>query len=571
MSKRLQHIIVVALGLLLLLPPAVRAQDNPRAESYMVSILEQYNAQKYDAVIKMCRSLIGSCPDNDAAYFYMGMSQIATGDKDGAEENLSRAVELDPSNFWYRYRLAQYYAYTSRPELTTAMYEDLIKDFPKKTDLYYELIDLYMRGKRTEEALEVLDKIETLYGKSEMSVRSRYALLLDGGKQDEGLALLRDFADEESSAWAFSVLGDAAAMDYDDSTALACYGKAMAVEPEYAPALIGRAEIYRTTRQYTLFFEDLDSFAKVEEVNIKAKTDYFQNLVKALDARTVKNYKPQIDLIYDDLVATHPQDSLCLITAGLYYYKIGENERSKALLKENADLYPDEVKNVGPYLEVLYYTEDWETLGKEALARYEAHPSEPSYLSLAILSAYGKKDYEGLLELHKRQLKDFPGDRKMSLEALSGMGDAYHLLGNQSSAYKCYKQALKKDPGYAPVLNNYAYYLSEEGKKLRKACTMSRKTVEAEPDNATYLDTYGWLLHLLGRDEEAKPQFKHAMLYGGNESAVILDHYAEVLYSLGEYERAFVYWGQAIARNTEGEIPMLEEKIEARKAAVKKK
>jgi hypothetical protein len=35
---------------------------------------------------------------------------------------------------------------------------------------------------------------------------------------------------------------------------------------------------------------------------------------------------------------------------------------------------------------------------------------------------------------------------------------------------------------------------------LRKAEQMSRKTIEAEPDNSTYLDTYAWILHLQNQD-----------------------------------------------------------------------
>ena len=98
---------------------------------------------------------------------------------------------------------------------------------------------------------------------------------------------------------------------------------------------------------------------------------------------------------------------------------------------------------------------------------------------------------------------------------------------------------------------------------------MSRITVEAEPDNATYLDTFGWILFLQGKALEAKPFFKHAMLYGGKESPVVLDHYAEVLYALEEYDLAFVYWTQAQAKNN-GEIEGLEEKVSRRKSEMKR-
>ena len=40
---------------------------------------------------------------------------------------------------------------------------------------------------------------------------------------------------------------------------------------------------------------------------------------------------------------------------------------------------------------------------------------------------------------------------------------------------------------------------------------MSRRTIEAEPDNANSLDTYAWILHLLGRDAEARPYLERAV------------------------------------------------------------
>ena len=98
---------------------------------------------------------------------------------------------------------------------------------------------------------------------------------------------------------------------------------------------------------------------------------------------------------------------------------------------------------------------------------------------------------------------------------------------------------------------------------------MSRKTIEAEPDNSTYLDTYGWILYLQGKAADAKPVFKHAMLYGGKDSPVIMDHYAEVLYELKEYDLASVYWNMAKQKN-DGRIPDLEERIEARMKAIGK-
>jgi tetratricopeptide (TPR) repeat protein len=53
------------------------------------------------------------------------------------------------------------------------------------------------------------------------------------------------------------------------------------------------------------------------------------------------------------------------------------------------------------------------------------------------------------------------------------------------------------------VLNNYAYYLSEKKKNLERAEAMSRKSNELEPNNATYMDTYAWVLYQMKRYEQA--------------------------------------------------------------------
>jgi Tfp pilus assembly protein PilF len=183
---------------------------------------------------------------------------------------------------------------------------------------------------------------------------------------------------------------------------------------------------------------------------------------------------------------------------------------------------------------------------------------------MAGVGDYNLKDYEKVLQTCEQIISIAPSDSSKTLRSWSTIGDIYHQLGENKKAYKAYDKALKINPDYVYVLNNYAYYLSVEGKNLKKAYKMSRKTIEAEPDNATYLDTFAWILHLQGKSLEAKPFFKHAMLYGGKDSPVILDHYAEVLYALKDYDMAFVYWNLARQKNN-GEIPDLDERVAKRK------
>jgi tetratricopeptide (TPR) repeat protein len=212
----------------------------------------------------------------------------------------------------------------------------------------------------------------------------------------------------------------------------------------------------------------------------------------------------------------------------------------------------------------------WQDLSEAGREAFDHFPQESAFLELASVGDYNLGRYEEVLELCDKVLAVSPADSSKTLRAWSTKGDIYYRLGDAKKAYKAYEKALKINPDYVYVLNNYAYYLSEEGKNLNKAYLMSRRTVEAEPDNATYLDTFGWILYLQGKALEAKPFFKKAMLYGGKDSAVIMDHYAEVLYALKEYDLAFVYWNLAKKKNVDGDVPDLEERIALRKKNMKK-
>ena len=141
---RNKKIIAVVAGIVLLtffpfVTPAV-AQTDPGAR--IISAVEYQSRKDYNKAEKILQDIISTDSKCDAAWYYLGMNYIAKSDVEMAEECFQAAAAIDPSNFWYRYRLASLYALTSRQELTIDMYEKLLKDFPKKSELYFDLVEL---------------------------------------------------------------------------------------------------------------------------------------------------------------------------------------------------------------------------------------------------------------------------------------------------------------------------------------------------------------------------------------------------------------------------------------------
>ena len=546
------------------------ASAKPDSGSLIVSAVGYYNNKDYARAESLLKHVLAEDPDNDAALYYLGLCSLSRKNVDAAEEYLTAAAGRDSTNFWYRHALASLYAMTSRPELTIDIYEKLLKDFPKKSELYFDLVELYSSQEEYEKALNMLSEIETVFGMTESIAVFRFNLLLKMKRQEEAYKTLEQYNQKYSSPYVLSTLAEHQLSVYNDSTALAYFDEALELAPDFSPALLGKAETLRMTRRYDEYFGVLGSYVENPSESSMAKADYLSAVLRQTDPKFIRAFVPQLDTVITKVVATHPKDSVTLNLAGMYYFTTGRADNAEKYFQLNIQTYPNSLSANASYVEFLMYQQKWAELSREGRKAFEKFPSETSFLEMASMGDYNLKDYDKVLEICDKVLEVAPSDSSAVLRSWSTKGDVYHILGQTKKAYKAYEKALKVNPDYVYVLNNYAYYLSLEGKKLSKAHDMSRKTIEAEPDNATYLDTFGWILHLLGKPEEAKTHFKRAMLYGGNESPVILDHYAEVLFALGEYDRAMVYWNKALKINN-GEIADLEERINMRKQQMKKK
>ena len=139
----------------------------------------------------------------------------------------------------------------------------------------------------------------------------------------------------------------------------------------------------------------------------------------------------------------------------------------------------------------------------------------------------------------------------------------YHSKEMKAEAYAAYDSSLVYNPNNIGTLNNYAYYLSVERTNLDKAEEMSYKTVKAEPDNATFLDTYAWILFEKGNYAEARIYIDNAMKSDQEKSDVIVEHSGDIYYMTGDVDGAMKYWQQALDMGSKSKT--LKEKIKKKK------
>lgn len=482
----------------------------------------------------------------DAAWYYLSNIALARQDPSQALSYMEKALKADPDNYWYRLQQAKLVLTAGNREKGLTLYERLVKDYPNKMELLYDMVNLYVQANQPQQALGVLDRVEAKEGQSEQSVLMRFNLNLENDPQGAYEALA-SYRERNASPTVLTLLGDYNATEGRVEDAQALYEQALTVDPTYIPAVFGQAEMFRMKRQFDLFFERINPFLASPLVEASMKTDYLRQLLESRGF--VSTFMPQVDTLFLSARAGSPADSSLAYMYTGYLVQTERVEQAKEVMRSNLeDYYPEDRDAWYQTVVLFYYVEDWPQAVAYADKALNLFPKDIELQTLFGMALW----QQGRLEPAIRCFEDMlllvdKNDKANWVQTFTLLGDLYHEQGATQKSFEAYEEVLKADPDNIGTLNNYAYFLSLENSHLEKALAMSKKTIEAEPNNSTYLDTYGWILHLLGRSTEAKDIIRQALAYGGNESAAVLEHYGDILQALNEPLMATVYWRQAQA------------------------
>jgi tetratricopeptide (TPR) repeat protein len=136
------------------------------------------------------------------------------------------------------------------------------------------------------------------------------------------------------------------------------------------------------------------------------------------------------------------------------------------------------------------------------------------------------------------------------LNAMLMLSSAQERAGDAKGSEETLRQVLASDPNNATALNNLGYFLSERGERLDEARGMIERAVRAEPTNASYLDSLGWVNFKLGKLTEAERYLSDAARRNPT-SATIQEHLGDLFQKLGQQEKAQTYWRRALSLATD--------------------
>jgi tetratricopeptide (TPR) repeat protein len=534
-----------------------------------------FNANKEEMLgnIDEAENLFSLCvrldPGNATSIYELAKIYNSKSDKEDKEKALDlsgKAANLNQTNIWFQLLYADCLFSQKQFLKGTEIYQRIIKLNPEKIDMYFELADGYIYAGKPLEAVKVYDKIEEKIGVNEEGSLQKMKIYTQLRKSDKAINELKKLIQfNPREAKYYGMLGELYQNSGQKEKAMQAYEELKKIDPENPFVHLSLAQYYFEQKQDS---KGLDEY-KIAFGNPKLDMD---TKIKILVAYfELSENKPAIK---DDamtlckiLIDTHPDEARAYSIYGKFLFRDKKlKEARDAFRMANAR---DKTRYDIWYQVLIIDSElnDFEGMLFDSKQTIELFPAAPlGYLFNGIANNQ-EKHYQPAVDVLKEG-KDLvvgntPGDTALLAQFYATLGDANHQLKNTQASDSAYEKALELDPKDVYVLNNYAYYLSLRKDKLEHAEAMSKKSVSIEPNNNSFLDTYGWILYQMGKYEEAKTWIAKALDNGAHSSAVILEHYGDILYKLGESEKAFEYWNNA--KQNGGSSEFLEKKIADKK------
>lgn len=496
----------------------------------------------------------------EVSQYYMFLRQVPQG-----QEALEKAVANAPDNYWYSQGLASLYQQQNELDKAITLLEQMVVRFPAKQDPLFNLLDLYGRQEKYDEVISTLNRLEKRMGKNEQLSMEKFRIYLQMKDDKKAFQEIESLVQEYPMDMRYQViLGDVYLQNGKKQEAYDVYQKVLAAEPDNPMAIFSMASYYKQTGQEELYQQQLDTLLLNKKVTPDTKVGVMRQMI--VENEQADKDSTQIIALFDRIMKQEQDDPQIPMLYAQYLLSKNMEAESVPVLEQVVDLDPTNNAARMMLIGAAVKKEDYKQIIKVCEPGIEATPDALEfYYYLAIAYNQAEKP-DSVISICKRALEHTTADSKKETvsEFYSILGDMYHTQKQMKEAYAAYDSALVYNPSNIGALNNYAYYLSVERRDLDKAEEMSYKTVKAEPNNATYLDTYAWILFEKGNYAEARIYIDNAMKSeGGDKSDVIVEHCGDIYYMTGDVDGALTYWKKALEMGSESKT--LKQKIEKKK------
>lgn len=538
----------------------VNAQETDDSQRYdrlfLEAIIEREKGNDA-AAFEMLRHCLDIKPEASEAYYYLAHYYLRMKDNDKALAAFKKASLLEPDNVNYLETLAQMYLQSQDLESATETFERLSKAEPDREDVLGMLVQLYSNDKNQyPKAIATLDRMEQLDGMNERISYAKAEFYQKMGNGKAAIAEMKKLADQYPNDLNYrNAYADMLLVNNNEKKAIDIYRGILKEEPANSKVLFSMRTYFlgqgNTVAADSMTVNILTrSNANTDEKIYLLRQEVMDNENDGGDSTKV------IQLFERTINAKGSDPSIGLLYASYMELKKMPKADINRVLEDVLEKAPD---NAAARLQLIadaWERKDYDRVVTLCSAARQYNPDEMAfyYYQGVALSQQDKTDEaldtfkNGISVINEQSSPDIVSD------FYAIMGDLLHEKGDKQQAFAAYDSCLQWKPDNLGCLNNYAYYISESGGNLSKAEEMSYKTIKAEPKNATFLDTYAWILFRQERYAEAKIYIEQTLQCDSDSSAVIVEHAGDIYAKCGDIDKAVELWTEALKKSPDNQL-----------------
>lgn len=521
----------------------VAKNDTLKFEHIYVEALKNKMLSRNELAKKQFKECLKLKSQSTAAAYQLAVLLYDEHKYDEAKKYAEFCLKYKPDSQWYLLLRASIARELNNTKVYGDIYKKLVAANPNNLEYNYELALICYNNNDLNRALSILNEIQMQLGVNETVSYLKNSIYYKQKKYNfieiELKTLLKTYPDSTKYS---DMLADFYVKFNQTDKAILLFNDAFKKDSSDVNTKIALAWLYANQQQYSEGLPYLTNILPNPNIGFERKYK-----VASFYLYAQNNTLPDssVNKIYSLLYKNNDITGEFLAKYIAYLYAKKDLTRAEKYSLIAIDKFPDNFDSWNLYFDILLRLNRYDALNKYATKCLEYFPNQASVYFYCGYSHFLLKHYDKAIGYLQTSIDYSIDNEELTKQNYLIIAESYHRIGKHKDSDKYFDKYLQKDSSNAYLLNNYAYYLLQRGTKYEKAIKLSRKSLEIEPFNSSFLDTYAWILFTQQQYDMALNYIQRAYKYGGNKNATILDHYGDIYNKLGNKENANIMWKEA--------------------------
>ena len=551
----------------------LHAEDYDSLQSYNYFFLEGVRQQEMGnltAAFDLLRHARDLNPNAPEVYYLLAPYYVDLKDDTRSRAYYERAATLDPENPSYIEKLGQ--LYVSQKDYPNAInaYEKLYALNKARVDVLQILYQLYGSQNEFQQMINVLNRIEVLEGSSEQISLSKMQIYEQMGEKRKEYDELKSLVDSHPLDLNYKVMfGNWLLQNGKKKEAVKLYRNVLKEEPTNALAKLSLLDYYRTIGDQATVDVITQELLQSPKTEKETKIALLRQVISSNQQANVSDSAEVMKLFSQALSVPQTDADILMMKAAYMSLKKMPKAEINRVYEQAIDVEPDNSRARIALIQNIWDTGDYDKVIAICRPAQEYNPEEMVFYYFQGMAQYQKHENDAALQTFRKGVSQIKADSNPDVvsDFYALMGEILHEKGRLAESFQAYDSCLQWKPDNIAAMNNYAYYLSEANKDLPKAEQLSYKTIKAEPNNSTFLDTYAWILFQQKRYEEAKIYIDQAIRSDSTLTGVVKEHAGDIYAMTGDIDKALEFWQQSLKGGNQSAV--LKKKIQLKKYVAK--